>query len=43
MKKFISILALVFVVALTFSACTEEEVKPTEISNEGGQGSVKGF
>ncbi len=42
MKKFFTILALVFVVALTFSACTEEEVKPTT-GNEGGQGSVKGF
>jgi hypothetical protein len=43
MKKFFTILALVFVVTLTFSACTEEEVKPTEHNTEGGQGSVKGF
>jgi hypothetical protein len=43
MKKFFTILALVFVVALTFSACTEEEVKPTDNNTEGGQGSVKGF
>lgn len=43
MKKFFTILAFVFVVALTFSACTEEEVKPVETGNEGGQGSAKGF
>lgn len=43
MKKFFTILAFVFVVALTFSACTEEEVKPTDTNTEGGSGSVKGF
>jgi hypothetical protein len=44
MKKFFTILALVFVVAVTFSACTEEEVKPSDKSNvSGGEGSVKSF
>jgi hypothetical protein len=43
MKKFFTILALVFVVALTFSACTEEEVTPTGGNSSGSEGSVKGF
>lgn len=43
MKKFFTILALVFVITLTFSACTEEEVKPTGDNTSGGEGSVKGF
>jgi hypothetical protein len=43
MKKFFTILALVFVVALTFSACTEEEVKPTGTNTTGTEGSVRGF
>jgi len=43
MKKFFTILTLVFVVALTFSACTEEEVKPSTTQTQGGNVSEKGF
>ena len=36
MKKFFTILALLSSLALTFSACTEEEVKPSTTTNNGG-------
>lgn len=36
MKKFFTILALVSFLALTFSACTEEEVKPSSTTNTTG-------
>lgn len=41
MKKFFTILALVSFLVLTFSACTEEEVKPSAESttSKGGSGS----
>ncbi len=38
MKKFLTILALVSFLSLTFSACTEEEVKPSTTSNTTGSG-----
>lgn len=45
MKKFFTILALVSFLALTFSACTEEEVKPstTTTNSQAGQVSTGGF
>lgn len=42
MKKFFTILALISFFSLTFSACTEEEIKPssTEIKVGGGGAST---
>jgi hypothetical protein len=41
MKKFIYSLVFVLSIATTFTACTEEEVKPSaETSNGGGGGST---
>jgi hypothetical protein len=39
MKKIIYILLLSFVASLAFTACTEEEVKPSTELNGGGGGS----
>jgi hypothetical protein len=40
MRKFIYIALLVITASLSFTSCTEEEVKPqVEISNSGGGGS----
>ena len=39
MKKTIYILLLTLAASLTFSACTEEEVKPSTHFNGGGTGS----
>ena len=40
MKKFIYILLFAFTIAMSFTACTEEEVTPsTELENGGGTGS----
>lgn len=44
MKKFFTMIAFISALALTMSACTEEEVKPvTNSNNTGGAGSAKGF
>jgi len=44
MKKFFTILALVSFLALTFTACTEEEVKPSSSTGtQGGSSSSSGF
>jgi hypothetical protein len=44
MKKFIYIFLFASVSALSFTACTEEEVKPSTELNGGGSGSAdKGF
>jgi hypothetical protein len=40
MKKFFTILALVAFTAITFSACTEEEVKPSTTTEKVGGGSA---
>jgi hypothetical protein len=41
MKKLFYILLIVFVTALTFTSCTEEEVAPkTDLENGGGGGSI---
>jgi len=43
MKKFIYIALFAFVSALTFTACTEEEVAPkTELDNGGANNSTDG-
>ncbi|MCU0396838.1 MAG: hypothetical protein MUC73_01925 [Cyclobacteriaceae bacterium] len=40
MKKIIYILLLAFVVSVSFTACTEEEIKPkSELEGLGGNGS----
>lgn len=40
MKKFIYTLLFAFVIAMSFTACTEEEVNPTtDMENGGGTGS----
>ena len=42
MKKFIYILLLAFACAASFTACTEEEVKPSsELENGGGGASER--
>jgi hypothetical protein len=41
MKKFIYTLLVVFACALTFAACTEEEVSPSTELNGGGEVSEK--
>ncbi len=41
MKKFIYTLLVAFVCALSFTACTEEEVSPSTELNGGGGGSEK--
>lgn len=41
MKKFIYILFFAFVCAVSFSSCTEEEVKPTSELDNGGGGVIE--
>ena len=41
MKKFIYILLFTVVCAASFTACTEEEVKPTSELENGGGGAVE--
>ena len=38
MKKLLCVLALAFVLATSFTACTDENVKPQ--TNEGGSGGI---
>ncbi|MCZ8022295.1 MAG: hypothetical protein O9302_00960 [Cyclobacteriaceae bacterium] len=41
MKKFLLMIVFLLVVAVTFSACTEEEVTPKEKDTGGATGSAK--
>jgi hypothetical protein len=44
MKKFFTMIAFVSALALSMTACTEEEVKPIDkTNNDGGGASTKGF
>jgi hypothetical protein len=43
MKKFFLMIVFLLTVAVTFSACTEEEVKPADKDTGGMTGSAKGF